>query len=83
MNYSIQRAKANFSRLIKEAEKGAEIIIMRGKKPVARLVAISDGNKKRVPGRLRGLISWEPNAFAPLTDEELRDWGSCEQFVWS
>jgi len=61
--------------LIKEAEKGADVVITRGKKPVAKLVPISRGEKKRIPGRLKGLISWEPDAFAPLTDEELREWG--------
>jgi prevent-host-death family protein len=75
MSYTVHQAKTNLSRLIKEAEKGQEVIITRGKTPVAKLVAISDVEKKRVPGRLRGQISWEPDAFAPLTDEELREWG--------
>jgi prevent-host-death family protein len=75
MSYTVHQAKTNLSRLIKEAEKGTEVVITRGKKPVAKLVPIALGNKKRIPGRLKGLISWEPDAFAPLTDEELREWG--------
>jgi prevent-host-death family protein len=75
MSYTVHQAKTNLSRLIKEAERGKDVVITRGKKPVAKLVAISNGKKKRIPGRLRGLISWEPDAFAPLTDEELREWG--------
>jgi prevent-host-death family protein len=75
MSYTVHQAKTNLSRLIKEAENGKDVIITRGKKPVAKLVSISNGDKKRVPGRLRGLISWEPDAFAPLSDEELREWG--------
>jgi prevent-host-death family protein len=75
MSYSVHQAKTNLSRLIKEAEKGKDVVITRGKTPVAKLVAISNGQKKRTPGRLRGLVSWEPDAFAPLTDLELREWG--------
>jgi len=75
MSYTVHQAKTNLSRLIKEAEKGTEVVITRGKKPVAKLVPIAPGDKKRIPGRLKGLISWEPDAFAPLTDEELREWG--------
>jgi prevent-host-death family protein len=75
MSYTVHEAKTNLSRLIKEAESGKEVIISRGKKPVAKLLAISQPKKNRVPGRLKDLISWEPDAFAPLTDEELREWG--------
>ena len=75
MSYTVHQAKTNLSRLIKEAERGKDVIITRGKKPVAKLLPISNGGKKRIPGRLKGLISWEPDAFAPLTDEELREWG--------
>ncbi len=75
MSYTVHEAKTNLSRLIKEAENGKEVIISRGKKPVAKLLAIGQPKKKRVPGRLKELISWEPDAFAPLTDDELREWG--------
>jgi prevent-host-death family protein len=75
MSYTVHQAKTNLSRLIKEAEKGKDVVITRGKKPVAKLVPIALESKKRIPGRLKGLISWEPDAFAPLTDEELREWG--------
>ena len=75
MSYTVHQAKTNLSRLIKEAEKGKDVVITRGKKPVAKLVSISNGGKKRIPGRLRDLISWEPDAFAPLSDAELREWG--------
>ena len=75
MSYTVHQAKTNLSRLIKEAQRGKEVVITRGKDPVAKLVPISERPKKRVPGRLKGLISWEPDAFAPLTEEELREWG--------
>jgi prevent-host-death family protein len=75
MSYTVHQAKTNLSRLIKEAERGAEVVITRGKKPVARLVAIPAASKKRIPGMLRGKIWSAPDAFDPLTDDELRELG--------
>ena len=39
--YTVHAAKTNLSKLIERAEKGEEVVIARGKKPVARLVPIS------------------------------------------
>jgi prevent-host-death family protein len=75
MSYTVHQAKTNLSRLIKEAENGKEVVITRGKKPVAKLVAIPGAETKRIPGMLKGQIWSAPDAFDPLTDEELRDWG--------
>ena len=75
MSYTVHQAKTNLSRLIKEAEKGSEVIITRGKKPVAKLVPIQEASKKRIPGMFKGELWSAPDAFDPLTDEELRDWG--------
>ena len=79
MAYTIHQAKTHLSRLVKEAESGKEIVILRGKKPVARISAIEAPEKKDVPFRLlgayRGKISWSDDAFAPLTDRELREMG--------
>jgi len=75
MEYSVHQAKTNLSRLLQEACEGKEVIIARGKKPVARLVAIGAASKKRIPGKLKGQISYTPDAFDPLTDQELTDLG--------
>ena len=51
---------------------------MRGKKPVARIVAIEERKKENVPFRLIGAfprLSWSPDAFDPLSDEELIEMG--------
>ncbi len=72
---TIHKAKTELSRLIERACRGEEIVIARGKKPVVRLVAISTEVKKRKPGILKGKISYTPDAFDPLTDQELKDWG--------
>jgi len=75
MSYTVHQAKTNLSRLIKEAEKGAEVIITRGKKPVVKLVPISSASKKRIPGSMKGQLWSAPGAFDPLTDEEMRELG--------
>jgi prevent-host-death family protein len=75
MKYTVHQAKTNLSRLLEEACSGKEVVIARGSQPVARLVALSSASKKRVPGRLKGLISYSAHAFDPLTDQELADLG--------
>ena len=75
MNFTIHEAKTNLSKLIESACQGEEIIISKGKKPVVKIIPIAEAPKKRVPGGLEGKISWAEDAFAPLTEEELREWG--------
>lgn len=79
MAYTVHQAKTNLSRILREVEAGKEVIVTRGKKPVARISAIEPPEKKEVPFRLlgayRGKISWSDDAFAPLTDRELREMG--------
>jgi prevent-host-death family protein len=75
MSYTVHQAKTNLSRLIKEAEKGKDVVITRGKKPVAKLVPVGNASKKRIPDMFKGQLWSAPDAFDPLTDEELRDWG--------
>ena len=75
MKYTVHQAKTNLSRLLEEACSGKEVVIARGSQPIARLVPLSSASKNRVPGRLKGLISWTADAFDPLTDQELADLG--------
>ncbi len=75
MSYTVHQAKTNLSRLIKEAQSGKEVVITRGKDPVAKIVPITSAAKKRVPGSMKGLIWSAPDAFDPLTDEEMRELG--------
>jgi antitoxin (DNA-binding transcriptional repressor) of toxin-antitoxin stability system len=72
---TIRKAKADLSRLIARACRGEEIVIARGKKPVVRLVALQGEHGKRKPGALKGKLFCPPDAFAPLTDQELKDLG--------
>jgi prevent-host-death family protein len=77
MQYTVHQAKTHLSRLLQEVEEGKEVIIARGDKPVARLIPEKPNKRpKRVPGRLQGQ-GWEaPDAWTPMTDEELREWGA-------
>jgi prevent-host-death family protein len=72
---TVHKAKTHLSKLIEEACRGEEIVIARGSEPVVRLVAINPGGKDRVPGSFKGKIFCDPNAFDPLTDQELADLG--------
>lgn len=76
MAYTVHQAKTHFSRLLKEAEAGQEVVVMRGKKPVAKIVPIQPAPpKRRVPGGFEGLVNADESAFNPLTDEELVEYG--------
>jgi len=70
---SIHVAKTNLSKLIARAEAGEEIVIARGRKPVAKLVPLAP-KPKRVFGALRGKIAIGPEFFEPLPLEELDPW---------
>jgi prevent-host-death family protein len=63
---TIEQAKAQLSQLIKKACEGEEIIILRGKKPVVRLVAIKKEQLDRKPGTWKGKIKIGPEFFEPL-----------------
>jgi prevent-host-death family protein len=72
MAYTVHQAKTHFSRLLKEAEAGQEVIVMRGKKPVAKLVAVdSTWARKSLAGAYAKDVPWDNEAFDPMTDEEL------------
>jgi antitoxin (DNA-binding transcriptional repressor) of toxin-antitoxin stability system len=72
--YTMHKAKTMLSQLVEEAIQGKEVIIARGKQPVARLVAIRPA-RNRKPGTLKGRLKAKPGAFAPLNARELREWG--------
>jgi prevent-host-death family protein len=78
---TIHQAKTNLSKLIARVEAGEEIVILRGKNPVARLEPITKKSGKRVPGLLKGKIPDLPDAFffEPLPEEELRLWADDDE----
>jgi prevent-host-death family protein len=58
----IHEAKTHFSRLVARAEAGEEIVVRRGQKPVAKIVAYEPRAAPRKPGRLKGQI-WIADDF--------------------
>jgi prevent-host-death family protein len=77
MAYTVHQAKTHFSRLLKEAEAGQEVVVMRGSKPVAKIVPISvaPAPKRQLAGLYRGRVTFDEKALDPLTDEELAELG--------
>jgi antitoxin (DNA-binding transcriptional repressor) of toxin-antitoxin stability system len=68
---TIHVAKTHLSRLIERAAAGEEIVILRGKTPVARLTAIASKRPKRRFGAYRGEFEVPASFFDPLPEEEL------------
>jgi prevent-host-death family protein len=54
--YTIHKAKTHLSKLLEKVEKGEEIIISRGKNPVAILKKYEESDTPRKAGRLKGKI---------------------------
>lgn len=76
MPYTVHQAKTQFSRLLKEAEAGKEVVVMRGKKPVAKIVPVEPApSRKDLAGAYARESFWDDDAFDPLTDEELVQMG--------
>jgi prevent-host-death family protein len=78
MAYTVHQAKTHFSRLLKEAEAGKEVILMRGSTPVAKLVSITEPAAEPKFSRIggfEGLIQHDDGVFDPLTDEQMIEYG--------
>ncbi len=64
----IHEAKTHLSRLIKEVQRGEEIVIARGNKPVVKLVLVDSARPRRLFGWAKGLIKMADDFDAPLED---------------
>lgn len=66
----VHEAKTRLSALLAEVEQGAEVVIARGSKPVARLVPV------RARQRELGFVAYQvpQSFFDPLPEEELAAW---------
>jgi prevent-host-death family protein len=72
---TIHQAKTNLSKLIARAEAGEEIVIARGKEPVARLTPVVKPKARPPAGIWKGKLNI-PNSFFfdPLPEDELKLW---------
>jgi prevent-host-death family protein len=73
MQVTIHAAKTNLSRLIEAALAGEEVVIARGKTPVARIVPIPQQRFKLGVLEGRG-FGKGPDFLEPLTGDELAVW---------
>ena len=71
---TIHTAKTTLSQLLVRVEAGAEIVLARGKEPIAKLVPFHRPPSKRQFGALRGVISVGPEFLEPLPEQELTAW---------
>ena len=73
---TVHEAKTHLSRLIAAAERGEEVVISRGMKPIVRLTPLNAilPREPRKPGRLKGKGSFDESFFDPLPEDELRLW---------
>jgi prevent-host-death family protein len=71
---TIHAAKTNLSKLLARVEAGEEIVIARGKTPIARLTPIHAPPVKRQFGAFKGVLSIGAEFFEPMTNAELAEW---------
>lgn len=65
---NIHKAKTQFSKLIREVQNGNEVVIAKGNKPVAKLVAIDTKQPKRKLGTAKGKFKMAPDFDSPVDD---------------
>jgi len=77
MEVTIHQAKTTLSKLVAQVETGVEVAVCRGHVPVAKLVPYRDSVSRRPKvGEITSKpVKVTPGCFAPLSDEEMEDWG--------
>lgn len=68
---TIYTAKTTLSQLIARVEAGEEILLARGKQPVAKLAPLKPKGSARKFGSLKGTVTVSREFFDPLPEEEL------------
>ena len=70
---NVHEAKTHLSRILEEVAAGAEVVIAKAGKPVARLVPIEPAVRPKSLGLLRGRITVPDDFDAPLSPEVLAE----------
>ena len=71
---NMHEAKTQLSRLVEAALAGEDVVIAKAGKPVVRLVPVPEPLPERQFGILRGKGWAAPDAWDPMTEEELALW---------
>jgi prevent-host-death family protein len=74
MQMNIAEAKAKLSELIAAAERGEEVLIARGGKPVVRVVAAGSSKPAFRIGIAEGDVANIPDFLEPMSEEEIALW---------
>ena len=74
---TIHQTKTHLSRMLKEIQAGETIVILNGSTPVAQLTAVElpATRRPRVGTRTSAPLHYSADAFQPLTDDQLKEWG--------
>jgi prevent-host-death family protein len=79
---NVHEAKAKLSSLLQEVERGEDVVITNRNRPVARLVPFEKPRHRPVFGSAKeafdrsGLTEEDiERALAPMSEEELKEWG--------
>lgn len=67
MDFNIHQAKTHFSKLLRRALAGEEVIISKAGKPIAKIVPIADRGRRRF-GMDRGVFEVPDDFDGPLPD---------------
>ena len=70
---NVHQAKTHLSRLLEEVRAGAEVVIAKAGRPVARLVPMEAALPARTLGWLAGRLVVPDDFDAPLPDDVIRD----------
>lgn len=71
---SVHEAKAHFSQVLKRVEAGETVVVTRHNKVVAEIKPPAEVRGPIVLGAFEGEFEIADDAFAPMTEEELKDW---------
>jgi prevent-host-death family protein len=72
---NIHEAKTHLSRLVDDVAAGAEVVIAKSGKPVARLVPLEKRPRRKTLGLLKGKLRVPDTFNAPLPDKVIGDFG--------
>ena len=71
---TVAEAQKHFEKLIREAGRGDDIYIVDEEKRMVKVLPLTDDNERK-PGGFEDKVSSTPNAFDPLPDEEIKEFG--------
>ena len=74
MQMNIAEAKAKLSELIAAAERGEEVVIARGGKPIVCLVSAQSKGPTFRLGIAEGAVTRVPDFLEPMADDEAALW---------